>query len=432
VPDVAPPLDESPTFAVARRFGVRVDLRGKDRFPLDLSRNLTEGGHERLWETVVPKFWAGMVMGGLHMPLCHQVFSEMVQAEYTMSFGQRVALIGPHGSFQLLTLPSSLPNNLTLCDVYANSLGKLATGSDACLVLPEMPEPAQLFTADPDDLDDLASPLALDASPWAKARRFWELRGGVRHTYDDERILSQPVTAAAFPNLLDALTEYVHVQHTTHGIVLMRSAIEGSFELKSLGLLRLSKNWWLVRNPCDGSWTTFGDVEASLVQDSLKTGSTLAHFALALLYDLWAEDIWHFGWPNTRKGWLEQQRNKGRRVARETENSLLREQRKKRRDANAFESSDLPDRDSTGRFVGKYQDDEEEEGVQNDEFESEPDSPEKRRHARHGAHADSLVAAFVQEILDVVDWDVINRGLTPWDMAAYDEEVRRRKLPHPH
>lgn len=57
VDQVVFPLGATPPEVVLRNYHASLDLRGLDRVPLDLSRNLPESGYQKFWEEFVPRIW---------------------------------------------------------------------------------------------------------------------------------------------------------------------------------------------------------------------------------------------------------------------------------------------------------------------------------------------------------------------------------------
>ncbi len=64
VTDVPSPLGRSPQHIALNEAHVCVDLRAKDRLPLDLSRNLIRGESREVWNKLAPRVWSGLISSG--------------------------------------------------------------------------------------------------------------------------------------------------------------------------------------------------------------------------------------------------------------------------------------------------------------------------------------------------------------------------------
>jgi hypothetical protein len=84
IPDVPSPRGPDPLQLALAEAHVCVDLRGKDRFPLDLSRNLVRGNSRKVWDRLTPKVWAGIIRSGaLAFTAAREALGFYANLEYT-------------------------------------------------------------------------------------------------------------------------------------------------------------------------------------------------------------------------------------------------------------------------------------------------------------------------------------------------------------
>lgn len=95
VADVPPPLRGLADHRLLRQRGVTIDLRGDDRVPLDLSRNLPEGGASSLWPKLIPRIWGGLFRHGLKYKDAVEAVGQLFQADFETSKGEACYWLGP-------------------------------------------------------------------------------------------------------------------------------------------------------------------------------------------------------------------------------------------------------------------------------------------------------------------------------------------------
>ena len=123
------------------RVELRVDLRGFDRVPLDLSRNLPEGGGDNLWERVVPLVWAGIATNATKLKEARCALEQYVQVSFELSKGRYCTIVRSDKCFiHTLLTENVLPAKLQFADAgTSEDDAHDFPGDVATLILPSMP-----------------------------------------------------------------------------------------------------------------------------------------------------------------------------------------------------------------------------------------------------------------------------------------------------
>lgn len=294
IPDVPPPRGPDPLQLALAEAHVCVDLRGKDRFPLDLSRNLIRGNSRKVWDRLAPKVWAGIVRSG------------------ALAF-------------------TAARNAL---DFYAN-LEYSAFGADARLVIdekgrfhpiqsPVMSNAAMIGFASPQD-PQVKDQLYDNSMPWILAPEGLQIDFEYNYSRDirrariarklapNEQVLlkmvdpsDEPFSAALLPGepKMASLFRPVFRQHSFlcswsngSGSYFANSKSKKSIELSDLGIIFPTPDWVIVRPASQSAWVycqigSISDIAISALNHKLSWNE----FLLWLLYCI---DSNYFSWS----GW---------------------------------------------------------------------------------------------------------------------------------
>ena len=343
IPDVPPPILENPDQEILRRLGVRVNLRGDDRLPLDLSRNLVDGGADDLWETLVPKIWNGLVNKAMNFKPYREALSDYVQRVFEQSFGRAMILNSKEQGLEVMDANQFRAEaSLEFVDPHDDRLFQFARKCDRILLLPH---PPFSLTYGRRDCDEDAFRLEHD-----RVAQFWARKGGSIDFdigFDFEDISSEVAS-------LKVLTEYAKTlfekfQFVAKGITnagkMLGVHAPGVKKLTSLGFWQMSRDWYAVRCPLNGEWCLVHLDDTYLIMDMLPKQLleklSFEQYVLLLLYDIWPNPRnWDKGWPNNR--------NLGKLVSKAQEDAQV-------------------ERESINRHV-----DEEDEEDEEEEFEEDP------------------------------------------------------------
>jgi len=100
IPEMALPASRDPEVAILEERGCLVDLRGSSRVPLDLSRNLVEGGNERFWTGEIPNLWNAICASASTDPVALRALGEVATRTLHVSGVQDpLRFAAPGGAF---------------------------------------------------------------------------------------------------------------------------------------------------------------------------------------------------------------------------------------------------------------------------------------------------------------------------------------------
>jgi hypothetical protein len=437
IPDVSPPIGEIPNQEILRRHGIRLNLCGEDRLPLDLSRNLVEGGAERLWERFVPRIWAGLVANGLHSKAGRVAFSGYIQAEFERSCGETSFFIGPSGQLQVTNIRNCSGNRpIHLIDWDDRDLHRAAWSALPTLVLPDVPEVlVHGWVLSRDPLEQGDDP-AID---------FWRRLGRHKEQQRPELLDASPPSFRALRSYREQLfSSFRFVSRSESSLVKLDNLkSEGAIELDTLGFWRLSNNWSAIRNPQSGRWELVHTQEMENVLYDLPLEMlrelTFEQYICLILYDFWPEPgSWENVWPIQ--------------PATDSLGDLV--VRALERSGTNFDQDDEDDEDDeddiTRAWEGKLdepqrqqlprQEDDEDEDEDKDENEDEDeflekleeidDPVERQRAVRHRSYSSgdkSISQRLVEQMLPHFDHTVLQNCVPPWDREHW-EAVRQSVL----
>jgi hypothetical protein len=440
VPDVPPPILERPDQQILRQYSLRVNLCGGDRLPLDLSRNLIEGGADALWARLVPEVWRGMVKNGLLNRGAQSAFAEYVQAEFEESLGEQAFFVGPDGRFVVAAASAAPPGDtLEFVDKNDKEIHRRAwSGAGPLLVLPEVPGPLYYGWRNTEGYD----------IGWEKGDAVveaWRHRGLHHvpyHKQDNPGALSLRALTS-YGGLVFRSYPYLVRGETGAGTLVCRK-VPGAVPLTSLGFWRLSREWLAIRSPVDGTWQTVHSLDIDLVFQELPDKEiqalSLEQYVLLVLYDLWPNPgTWAEGWPGRKE--------LGDALINATEKAdLARDQQ----DTYAEDAEDEEEEEEEEDWSPGYEREEEEddlptavlrkrdreavraeaepEDVEETEEELDPDfgldpssdRRDQRLKVRSG-HSESLAERFRRKTLPLLDPSILQGCLTPWDREYWEQ-----------
>ncbi len=287
VVDMPPPMLEIPSQRVLREYGIRVNLVGDDRCPLDLSRNLVKGGADEFWNRLIPVIWQGVAQSAIKYKEARNAFASYIGQQFYDTRGKSVFVM-INGIFQEFGL-GELPRfaSLQLVDAADRSFRRCDSHADVATVI--LPDPPREIIENALIADD-------------ETASFWQSR--TRDYFDLDLPLLSDCVLSSYHNLV--FERYPYVRHGSENLpVLVIDQHANSVPLDSLGVWRLSKRWVALRSPYDLQWAT-GTLSEILTMAGVGLGefaSLTAHLtveqtALVLLFIVYPEIYrWKSGWP---------------------------------------------------------------------------------------------------------------------------------------
>jgi hypothetical protein len=414
IPDVPPPILDKPEQEILRRLGIRVNLRGNDRVPLDLSRNLVKGGAGELWDQLIPKIWNGLIWNGMNHKVYRQAFSNYVQQTFEESFGKAIFSLSLSKGLEVDKVGDFVtPSAVEFLDPHDDRFFRLVRTCDRLVILPSPPLAMMYGIRTSDDMYDAEKADDPVTSYWAN-------RSGISTSawHDDYHDLPNKDAAS-----LRTLTSYKKIIFEQFKYVapgkagtsrLTVNKLPGVCNMTHLGFFRLSLDWSAIRSPLDGEWRIIHANDSEMVignipPDILKKLS-FEEFVILVLHDTWPDVLsWEVGWPTNRQ--------MGKAIFEAKEKVSLTQED----DTSDLEVDVEDNRDGDDSSV-LYNDDEYE--LELDEPPLQLEMPERRRVQRHGVRSiddfESLSAQFAREILPIVDTSKLQKNLTPWDREAWE------------
>ena len=315
VPEIPPPILEEPAQQILRWRGIRIDLRGTDRVPLDLSRNLAEERADALWKRTTKLIWGGIATNGLFFAEGRSAFVEFVNSEFIVSKGRRLTTVGPNKRFALtdVSLISALDyvqfvqvdeSTLRSADLTQIRL-MVKSRKFASIILPDVDfvnRQEELFYADVEDPDAesyLGVGWELDDDDWddwketgKQGPRFLKVEKPSKNDEDDielyKMLRKSEAIPATSPYRDDAVLSYwakalyredyasIRVSRyiarlfdtSTHACV-SESGFSGlsrheGLPVEKLAALWLSDSWLALRHPVKGVWCMLNTVEVEI------------------------------------------------------------------------------------------------------------------------------------------------------------------------
>lgn len=304
IPEVTSPDGNEPSHSILRMWGVQVDLRGKDRVSLDLSRNMVEGGIETFWNHLTQKIWKEIVKKGLIFNSCRKAFFDYYQIVFENSLGKDAIYIDYSKSYYTIPIKdvSSAPiENIVFVDDSSACI--YTTVPDICVfLLPKIPNAMFLSHLD----TEYAEYLPLNET----AIRYWtrlEIHNRYYENETDVKLLE--TNFQPFDNSFVTLTHYVHAVTSTFRYLrqgengfsaFSKKFIDKSVLIDTLCVFSLSKTWFALKKPDDGKWVglNISDLDAVLgIVGKGNLKNPLQFLLCALLYQ----------WPNPHswdKSWI--------------------------------------------------------------------------------------------------------------------------------
>ncbi|MAO24441.1 MAG: hypothetical protein CMJ35_16000 [Phycisphaerae bacterium] len=271
IPDVPPPLLDTPEQSLLRLSRIRVDLRKSDRERLDLSRNLTEGGASSLWSRIVPQVWRAIANHALHQRGARDLFSSFSQLAFEQSKGKRHFILGPKGHTDFSYNFEKFYHSLRIIDSHSNFLPMAASESTTpTMIMPGVPPAIYYTLPEVNDIDD-------------DNFIYWSRVGGSSSTEP----LSSISIQATRKIILD---KYPYITKFINGGVRFTSSWEkGSVPIDSLSMFRVSDNWVAIRSPISGlwEWISFEDLEG--LSMNLPKGISIENLLLYTLSDVFSK-----------------------------------------------------------------------------------------------------------------------------------------------
>lgn len=288
VAEVPPPILERADQQVLRWHGIRVDLRGQDKVPLDLSRNAFEGGAEELWEKLVPMIWEGIVNNGLRFSAGRDCLREYVQREFDSSRGSRLLVTSESRELRIVTADHrsiidwlGAAAEVVMADPTDKRVSRLLTSEKCAVVfLPDVP----FMLLDAWEMDDVALEYAKPSGYWAG------LANARRNTqFNDEghpaTVLSDLVLRRVLPTIIESYESVVAASDRRGRLV--RGIHDSGRPLDQLGFWRMSPNWYAIRSPVDNSWHALHFSEVEDIEKDAGRQLQFVEFIFLILADLW-------------------------------------------------------------------------------------------------------------------------------------------------
>lgn|GEM_PF-4341931 len=443
IPDVSPPIDNSPAQEILRHHCVRLNLCGLDRMPLDLSRNLVEGGAEKLWEMHVPKIWEGIVENGLVTKAGKNAFRSLVQTAYEKSQGRTVFFIGPKKKLSILDV-EQWPDvdAIQFFDKDGTEFGGAISSDLPTVILPDVPV-SLLYGHNiySDQIDQSSDPTIA----------YWAKLGGHFIAEDSQSPLSLRALHRYKSTVFEKYT-FLSVDKLDR-IILSKKKVENSISLEKLIMFRLTDKWLAIRNVMNNNWEFIHVDETNMwfydLPDSVIKRMVFEQYVVLVLYDIWPRPSeWEEGGPlklsskslgdlviqaileSGRRRSLKTNAKKIKPVKNDVEaawESLWNEDVSKPRNPSGITNERFYEDDSDDGEWGDDDDDYDDETI-------DVNSPEDRRANRHGVNDyrsySKLSSRNLNRILPHFDHRLLEGSVAPWDRkwwGAFRDEVISRK-----
>lgn len=443
IPDMPPPILDTPAQSVLQDMGVRINLLGGDRLPLDLSRNLVKGGADDFWRRFVPMIWRGLVRNALGFKEARNALAEYVEQDFYLARGRKVFTVreGLFEQFSLGNLPEC--SSVQLMDAGDPLIASYIAESNATnIFLPAMPKQALIEMLEMDEADRLI--LELDQTQMSareSAAYYWRHKADILFpSYGRpgtfEGWFSSILLETYYPLLFE---QYPYVRRGTGNLPeLVPAKCEASIAVSSLGAWRLSGRWLAIMNP-----ETHSPEAITLDEIVTSTELSISEFCelcgqlsveqvvLGLMFILWPDAISKEPmWPNDTAGnavsshlYLAMKRTgfeKYKRAVDEAEftSRIASEEDEDYLSTDADEETDdeLPAGPAGDYELGQIDIEDEGVGIQADGgTEERLGYPDVRSHA-------NLIRSFFNDVLPTVDSELVSRLVTPWDRQAWQED----------
>jgi hypothetical protein len=428
IPDVPPPIKDIPEQRILRERGLRVNLFGTETTRLDMSRNITEGGYEQLWDKFVPVIWGGLARYSLRTKAGGKAFAELVQTQFEWSLGSSAFLLLQEQELWYGNI-SGLPlvETLSFVDYRRPFIEKTGENMENIIVLPEPPLPLMLGL----DVDDEINETVDDRSKyWAqlaghiprgeRPKTYTDVDAPWDNKYDlddlelDDYEDSTPPSLFTFKQYYQVIFQRYHfVSQSRSGnaqLHVTKPSDRIALRLDQLVLFRLTESWWAIRSPKSGNWFIASSTDFELAEDgipaAMRDSLSYEQYATTLLYDLWpATSNWTFLNLST--------------LGKAIDRAYY--------DINEASIGDNPYDDDYNEEDNELDDDDDD-----DDFEILVDltPSERRRAGRHDVDSDdsnSIISNFVKNVLTRIDSSSLEMRLTEWDRKSWRQKRNKSK-----
>ncbi len=388
VPDLPPPIREIPEQSILRSHGIRIDLRGSDRFPLDLSRNLIKGGADKFWQKLVPQIWRGLVKNALECKRARATLAEFVQSSYDKSFGKVALVVGSNKCLQKIKISKIVKfSSIQFVDKDDLNIESYAKSSTASLILPNIPEAMYYY-------------------PTNRKDDYWEKMGETNAPYFAQDPISFNALNEYKNTILDNY-EYASEGAIDNSKLEKKKYSQVSVPLEKLGFIRISQSWYFIRNPENGSWETLHKLNFNglyeIIGRKLGNQLSLSKFVLLSLFDLWPDiSRWEAGWRIKSGGSL---------------SDFIYAAIDKCKFSLKAERYEY-DKDEIDRKEDEeFYEEEEKDKVMNLRVEQERRA---ERYKMSNDASEDLLFMFAKKVLTKIDTRSINSCFTPWDIKSWN------------
>ncbi len=292
---VAPSIN-IPAQEILNKLGILVDLRGKDRLPLTMSRDLFDEDAKSFWDRITPRVWDGLVLNHLDKKQIHDAYARLCQAEFENSFGNYVFALGPSDGIYRGPINSlSTPKLIKFQDLESRNLKEYRKFPEQQIILlPNVPSPIYIgaqyryFS----EITDLKRYMKIHCAEFSDIEyspekldviTTWAYKG--RSTVYSN--LSWASLAVLNKYLKFFMNKFRYVTPVENNLSALSSELS-SLSLERLCFLKVSMNWYALRNPINGEW--FGLNKRDLDQiRNINRPKSLADYVCLLMLGGWPE-----------------------------------------------------------------------------------------------------------------------------------------------
>jgi hypothetical protein len=343
IPEMLPPVLEVPEQQILRWRGIRINLLGKSRSGIQLSRGLLEGGQERFWSVNSQRVWAALATNGLKYASCRSALSEYSLAEYVRTKGQSVFLVGPGKRFtKHISNDLVRPESLCFGELDSSEVARWCPHEEAatCLI-PSFSdllvdeqfvmsttwatsEDSESYLTEEDeyehtrDLADAFQRYGTDAVDGTDADEqkdgnaeevvsvFAGDQDGLAEYWASKLSEVEFPAATAFSGTVARLVDrFQCVDKGPSGYAMLTN--RSGVSLRDVGAFRMSESWWAMRHISTGVWTAIFIPELTFGLNAKQMGEMDDNdYLLYLVCRMWSPvrtPSWGRGWPNKNEMW---------------------------------------------------------------------------------------------------------------------------------